>query len=181
MVKHLPTLEYVLCELRLIGLDAVSNIDDAANFREDTLKRFLRLLRNEPILKMTQVPLELIRLITHLCESSMELLFKQKMLKLIKFFSEEAEPIDVLQTLSLCTRTSLSDISVEVFPILQTILQRGAFEAKTCELSISRLRLKRARNYFGNSITSESEKLNEDLDANHIWRSMANGILSIEK
>jgi len=105
--------------------------------------------------------------------------------KLIDFFADEADPSDVLQTLS--TWTTSSETTMDTIPVLHKILSRGAHASMSSELSGSLLSLKRAR-----------LRMNEDTDSGDAtessehtgaagtsepstWKKMASGMVVVAK
>jgi hypothetical protein len=101
---------------------------------------------------------------------------------LADIIAEEAIPNDVLLAIALSTDSSLTE---NICGLLQTILQKAALTSTNSTLSMSRMRLKSERLKVEQSLKLKSKPQdvmeNEASETLSIWRSMANGKLSITK
>jgi hypothetical protein len=102
---------------------------------------------------------------------------------LIAFLADEANPNDILKTLSIWT--SLPDTTMEAIPVLHTLLCRGAHASISTELSGSLLSLRRARLWIREESTIEL-RASKDLDVDNvpdqsIWKKMSNGMVVVAK
>jgi hypothetical protein len=141
---------------------------------------------------MTDVADELLLLLEHKKKHSP---FNSNPNDLIEFLADEGNPSDILKTLSIWTSrpdtktssiwTSPPDTSMEVIPVLHTLLYRGAHASMSSELSGSLLTLKRARLRIREEKTIELHSSKDpDVDKvpdQSIWKKMSNGMVVVAK
>jgi hypothetical protein len=148
----------------------------------------MHIFGNEVIRQATSVPTELTKLIGLRKRGRTERDVNSNLLQVITLFAREANPSDILQALAITS--PILDKRFDLYPVVQIILTRGAFEGLSNELSTSRLLLRRAREQVEKSPLQETRTLHvtsdTDFDSGNtggrfIWRSMGSGMLSIEK
>lgn len=93
--------------------------------------------------------------------------------EMLEFVANEAEPPDVLQTL---TRLGDLDLSDRVFGLLRTCARRGAHNSVNRELSGSLLKLRKGRSFDSDEGFSAHRSI-----PGTIWQSMSDGNASLEK
>jgi hypothetical protein len=143
---------------------------------------------------MTDVADELLQLLQHKKKHSP---FNSNPNDLIEFLADEANPSDILKTLSIWTsrpdtKTKTSsiwtpppDTTMEAIPVLHTLLCRGAHASMSSELSGSLLTLKRARLRIREEKTIELRSSKDsDVDKvpdQSIWKKMSSGMVVVAK
>jgi hypothetical protein len=125
---------------------------------------------------MINVADELLQLLEH----KRKRLFRSNPNDLIEFLADEANPSDILKTLSIWT--SLPDTTMEAIPVLHTLLVRGAHASMSSELSGSLLSLKRARLRVREENTMELRSSKDpEVENQSIWKKMSNGMVVVAK
>jgi hypothetical protein len=184
--KEQDTLDLILKELRIVGLNAVDAEEGSRQSAAKFLRRILRLYSKTSFRRFVDVPAELVRLVEHSAGETMtNIMANKKALELIQFLSEEATPRDMLNALAIIDPSA--SFQHELLPVLNKILARGA--ATGSELSASLLRIKRARLRLGqlSPVDTKSDRhpsTDDDDDRSSklsVWKSMAMGMLIIDK
>ena len=178
-------LSLMLSYVREIGLKAINAEEKDRHTSTRTLKRIIRILQkaaatpSDAASRLVDVPLEMHTWLKH--KADKDPANPQSHFELIEFLAQEALPANVLKTLSLWTEGVNMDR--DAFPVLRTILQRAAHASMSSELSGSLLRLRRARLRL--NADTEVQALSEDVDdrvaGQILWKSMSNGMLTVEK
>jgi hypothetical protein len=180
------SIDLVLKSLREIGASALdADNKDQQKQSVRTLKRIIRLYHKTSMKKtvaagqMIDVAGELLQLLEH----KRKRLFRSDPNDLIEFLADEANPNDILKTLSIWT--TLPDTTMEAVPVLHTLLGRGAHASMSSELSGSLLSLKRARLRLREENTMDLRS-SKDLDVDKvpnqsIWKKMSKGMVVMEK
>ena len=178
--------DLVLKSLREIGANALdADNKDQQKQSARILKRIIRLYHKTSTKntvaagQMIDVADELLQLLEH----KRKRLYRSNPNDLIEFLADEANPSDILKTLSIWT--SLPDTTIAAIPVLHTLLGRGAHASMSSELSGSLLSLKRARLRLREESTLELRS-SKDLDVDKvpnqsIWKKMSNGMVVVAK
>jgi hypothetical protein len=179
--------DLVLKSLREIGASAL-NADrkDQQQQTARTLRRIIRLYhktstkKNVAVGQMTDIADELLQLLEHKKKNSP---FRSNPNDLITFLADEANPSDILKTLSIWT--SPPDTTMEAIPVLHTLLCRGAHASMSSELSGSLLTLKRARLRIREEkmieLRSSKDSDVDNVPGQSIWKKMSNGMVVVAK
>ena len=185
------SLDLVLKQVRLIGLYSLDAEDDESKqIASKMLKRILRLYEKSTFRRVVDVPGELLRFLEHRAGKDSIDVAELEVLELIQFLGEEAIPGDVLQSLNMIE--TLASFQPDVFPVLHTLLARGASSGN--DLSASLLRIKQSRRRRNGGPLSAAPSLGpsggEYFDGDHysssaggqsIWKNMSSGMVAIEK
>lgn len=107
-----------------------------------------------------------------------------EVLHLIEFLAKEATPNDFLKAFAMWTSTH--EMRIETVHVLQTVLRKGAHISLNTELSGLLLRLRRARLRIHPDAEKrmpqyDQEEEDEGLPECSLWKSMSEGIVTIEK
>jgi len=182
-----------LDHIREIGMDALSSyeMDQLASARK--LKRVLRIYRSaasntSPVVgDLLNVAGELLKWIQLQSSSPCDPEGKT-LLQLLRFLAEEATPSDVLEATQAWTSSTEMDAKIEILPILQMLLRRGATtQSRGFELSGALFRLRRARvglqsgvDESGQETGSAQQDKDQQLEPN-IWKRMSSGMVAVLK
>jgi hypothetical protein len=160
---------------------AKSALDSDENQQNSTLilRRVVRIYSKPYFRKLVDVPKELLFLIKHKAEdATSRLMSYPKAMTFIEFLVDEAFPSDLLKALTLGEKYPIHQ--PELLPFLNKVLIRGALLGS--ELSVSLLRIKRARQRLEQPESSSTTNNNIDQPPKWgIWTSMASGVLNIDK
>ena len=167
----------VVRRIGLLALDLSEKQDRKAGNK--TFKRVLRLFEKASFRRLVDVPRELFNFLKHRAGKSVVDCAVSHVLELVEFVAEEAIPSDVLKCMTMID-APLS-FHPELFPVLHTLLSRGASVGN--ELSASLLRIKQSRRRIGGRLDSQVEETDSggDVVGQKIWKKMASGLISIEK
>lgn len=178
--KQDSSLELVLKQIRLVGLYSLDAADDESQqVAARTLKRILRLYEKSAFRRVVDVPGELLKFLEHRAGKRLVDITEPNVLELIQFFAEEAIPEDVLRAMSMDKPPA--NFQPEIFPVLHTLLSRGASSGS--ELSASLLRIRRSRQRLGGrlSVPSVDDSPDDDSTSQSIWKNMSTGMVAIGK
>lgn len=142
-----------------------------------------RAFQNEsgPNIDVVDIPSEIGALLVHAKEKTKKTT-PRKLVALVRFFANEAPPKEFLVSLTNWMQNE-KDLSSDLYPILQIILQRGCQEAESVvELSNSLQLVKKARL---DTNPSQSNDQNNSatiyLRNGSLWKHMSRGSLPIAK
>jgi hypothetical protein len=176
-------IEVVLIVLKHIREIAFKTIDTVTSFQDisnSLLTRVVALYNFQSIRDATKVSVELRSLLERHKERNKQ---KPNSLYLLQYFAMECIPKDILDAIAAF---ATDEICADVLIHIQTILKRGAtLSSQEDELSTTRLRLRLARKFISEkspAVIQEKPLTNSDgAQERHLWRTMANGMLNIEK
>lgn len=168
----------MLEEVRLIGLHALDAGEEDRKGAAKTLLRILRLFEKSTFRRVVDVPGELLQFFEHRAGKSSVDVSESNVLELVGFAAEEAIPSDVLKGLSMVNAPP--SFQPALFPVLHTVLKRGASSGN--ELSASLLRIKQSRRRLDGRLESPVEEQGGiDFVTQKIWKKMSSGMVAIEK
>jgi hypothetical protein len=179
------SLDAVATNLRSVSLKCIDNFEHG----QRKLRRILRLYNKKRYRNAYSIQAELLRWIEHKEKSLATkpsykpLSLHPDLLELIQFLAEEAEPMDVLGGLSMwCSSISFQP---DLIPVLHTILPKGASSGSELSTALFHIKIARQR-LVGDKLTSvpSENDLSEHSERSapaSIWKSMAAGILTIDK
>ena len=144
-----------------------------------TFKRVLRLFEKPAFRRVVDVPRELFNFLKHRAGKSEVDCSVSHVLELVGFVAEEAIPSDVLKCMTMIDAPP--SFHPELFPVLHTLLRRGASVGN--ELSASLLRIKQSRLRIEGRLESQVDETGSGVDvvSQKIWKKMASGMIAIEK
>jgi len=175
--KQDSALNLVLKEIRIVGEHSLDAVDDESKqLAARVLRRILRLYERPAFRRVANVPGELLRFFLHVSGKSSMDITEPKVLEFLRFVAGDAIPRDVLRGLSMVEGPP--QFQPELFPVLQTLLTRGASSGN--ELSASLLRIKQSRQRLDDRMDENSDNLPGD-GSQSIWKQMSSGMVAMEK